>query len=268
MRCDHEFDNLLKKCTNDAYSKEENETAPEPVRKRKRVAHLSDFIILDKGVQEATSYDHHADCDQESASHIELKRQYFEILDCLTNSMDTRWNQTDFKVVQMMENLILNACNNEKVRTEDAECLESMYGTYWQDASLRDDLTNLPFLLKMYNSDQSHPAVKHVTRIHTVCNVFNNMKSAKLSCPAIHVLLKLYKTIPMSSSTAERSFSALRRLKNWTRARTCANHLNNIMFATIHKKRLDDLDCEMLASEFSERNDRRRSYFGSFKKCA
>ena len=197
-------------------------------------------------------------------SGTELFRQYCEILDCLIKSIDTRFDQTDIGVLRKVERLILDAYNEDHASTDDIEQLRGSYGKFWFQTNLKEELPNLPFLLKMYNSDPSHPTIKRVTKIVTVCSIFNTIKSAKEMCPAIHALLRLYLTIPMSSATAERTFSVLRRLKDWTRSRSCANHLNNIMFATMHKQRLDDLDCKSIAREFVGRNDRRRVYFGPF----
>ena len=63
--------------------------------------------------------------------------------------------------------------------------------------------------------------------------------------------------MPLSSSTCERSFSAMRRLKTWLRAKAKANHLNDIMFVHIQKTDFDKLDINLVAKEFVQRNDRR-----------
>ena len=87
------------------------------------------------------------------------------------------------------------------------------------------------------------------------------MPSAKLQCPEVHRMIKLYKTVPLSSSTCERSFSVMRRLKTWLRAKAKANHLND-MFAHIQKTDFDKLDINLVAKKFVQRNDRRKDYFG------
>lgn len=40
--------------------------------------------------------------------------------------------------------------------------------------------------------------------------------------------------------------------------------LNNVMFAHIHKKAMDEINFERVASEFINLNDRRKRYFGSY----
>jgi hypothetical protein len=54
--------------------------------------------------------------------------------------------------------------------------------------------------------------VKQVTRISTICDIFNEQPSSKKLLSEVHTLLKIYLTIPVTTSTAERSFSALKRI--------------------------------------------------------
>ena len=51
--------------------------------------------------------------------------------------------------------------------------------------------------------------IKQVTRIQTLCQVFNNQPSLKILLSEIHNLLRIYLTIPVTTSMAECSFSAL-----------------------------------------------------------
>ena len=83
--------------------------------------------------------------------------------------------------------------------------------------------------------------------------------------PELHKLLQLYSSIALSSATAERTFSAMRRrIKSWTRSSMTANSLSNKMFANLHKQRIDNVNLETVASDFIARSERRKSYFGRF----
>ncbi len=77
-------------------------------------------------------------------------------------------------------------------------------------------------------------------------------------------MIKLYYTIPLTSASCERTFSAMRRLKTWLRANTGANHLNDNKFANIQKSDMDRVDIKSVATEFIEKNDTRINYFGKF----
>ena len=65
-----------------------------------------------------------------------------------------------------------------------------------------------------------------------------------------------------SSATAERSFSALKRLKSYLRTTMSQERLNHVTVLHVHKERLDTVNTDKLTAEFVSRNDYRRSVFG------
>ena len=71
--------------------------------------------------------------------------------------------------------------------------------------------------------------LKKVTSVNTVCEVFNKCSFARKMMSEVDRLLSLYLTIPMTTATAERSFSALRRLKNYLRTTMTQQRLNHII---------------------------------------
>ena len=77
-------------------------------------------------------------------------------------------------------------------------------------------------------------------------------------------MLNLNYTIPLTSATCDRSFSAMRRMKTWLLVNTVANLLHDIMFANIQKAQMDDLNIKAVAQEFANKNEERINYFGSF----
>ena len=51
------------------------------------------------------------------------------------------------------------------------------------------------------------------TRVQTLCEGFNQQQSLKIFLTEVHKLLKLYLTIPVTTASSERNFSALKRIK-------------------------------------------------------
>ena len=92
--------------------------------------------------------------------------------------------------------------------------------------------------------------------------VFNAILAAKVGSPEIRLLLMLYRTMLLSMSMCERSFSVMIREKTWVRCKSGQNHLNNIMFSSIHQKAMDEINFERAASEFLQHTDGRKHYFG------
>ena len=72
--------------------------------------------------------------------------------------------------------------------------------------------------------------VKEVTTVNTICELMNLSSFGKTIFSVINKLLHLYQTVPMTSSTAERSFSALRRIKDYLRSTMTQAWLNHLMF--------------------------------------
>ena len=80
----------------------------------------------------------------------------------------------------------------------------------------------------------------------------------------VEVLIRILLVVPVSSCEAERSFSALRRLKTWLRSTMAQERLNNIVVCNVHQERLDKLNIKIICQEFVGSSDTRKSTFGSF----
>ena len=184
-----------------------------------------------------------------------LRKSFFEAIDAISSSLEQRFQQEDLSTLKRIEEVLLKSMKNRGVDLIILKC------GFLDKEMVERQLDDLPTILGLYNAERELK-ITNVTRIGTVEDIFNAMPSAKLQCPGVHRMIKLYKTVPLSSSTCERSFSAMRRLKTWLRAKAKANHLNDIMFAHIQKTDFDKLDINLVAKKFVQRNDRRKDYFG------
>ena len=80
----------------------------------------------------------------------------------------------------------------------------------------------------------------------------------------VHKLLRLYLSIPMTSATAERIFSTLRRLKSYLRSTMTQKRLNHLILLNSHKEILDEICIIDVAKEFVSRKETRIDYFGYY----
>lgn len=73
--------------------------------------------------------------------------------------------------------------------------------------------------------------------------------------PNIHVLLKILAVLPVSTASAERSFSTLRRLKTYLRSTTSENRLTGLALLNIHRQYTisDDMVIDKFASSGTAR---------------
>ena len=56
---------------------------------------------------------------------------------------------------------------------------------------------------------------KKVTKLSTIIELFLDTQNINILFSEVENLIRKYLTIPMSNATAEKSFSALKRLKNY-----------------------------------------------------
>ena len=157
---------------------------------------------------------------------------YFQTCDLLLNELQDRFEgNCNLAPVMALESLLVKAANGEDSNTE----IESL-----QDSCFADDLDftalrrHLPFLVD--GVKQSDPRIRKVTTVQTVCSAMNSNKTYKQMLPEVQKLLRLYLTVPVTTSTSERSFSALKRLLTYLRATMTEKRLIIACFYTYIKK--------------------------------
>ena len=106
--------------------------------------------------------------------------------------------------------------------------------------------------------------IKEVTSVRTIATAMNKSEIYKGMLQEVDKLLKLYFTFPVTTATAERSFSSLRNIKTYLRSTMTSNRLNNLFLLYVHKKVTDSLDLHKIGNDFVNVNNRRQNYFGRF----
>ena len=88
-------------------------------------------------------------------------------------------------------------------------------------------------------------------------------KDVLMMLPEFSKVLKIYAVLPISSCEAERSFSALRRLKTYLRSNMGQNRLSSLALMHIERNIVNNVlkeDMNLLIDMFA-RNKKRDSYF-------
>ena len=199
------------------------------------------------------------------ASPKELYRKlYFEVIDIVINELRKRFQHPSFAMLQHMESLMLTSINGGKVNPSESFC--SMYSEDIDIDKLKMQLSLLPDLLRTANNEMSGHGVpiRKVTSIRTVIDLMNSNTLTKSLLSQVDTLLRIYLTIPLSTSTAERAFSTLRRLKNYLRSTMTQERLNHAIILHTHKGMTDEIDLKQIATDFVNKNERRRNYFGQY----
>lgn len=79
----------------------------------------------------------------------------------------------------------------------------------------------------------------------------------------VEALVRLMLVRPASSCEAERSFSALRKLKTYLRSTMTQKRLNHVAVCYVHKTMLDRIDIRNIAKIFLSKCEVRKNTFGS-----
>lgn len=75
--------------------------------------------------------------------------------------------------------------------------------------------------------------------------------------------IKILAVVPTNSCTAERSFSALRRLKTFLRSTIGQSRLNDVAIIHIHKEIAEKIDLDEIANQFILVNNLRKNTFST-----
>ena len=73
--------------------------------------------------------------------------------------------------------------------------------------------------------------------------------------------MQLILVMPATNATSERSFSALRRVKNYLRSTMTQQRLNNLMVLHVHKDITDQIELKAVATEFVADSEHRLNIF-------
>ena len=82
--------------------------------------------------------------------------------------------------------------------------------------------------------------------------------------PGFSKLIRLVLCMPVTTCTAERSFSALRRLKTYLRSTMSQERLNHTAVLNCYSEEVESLDFPALINEFIQRNPIRTSTFALY----
>lgn len=185
---------------------------------------------------------------------------YFEAIELVAGEVERRFDQPDLKIIKDLEMLLLQAANGELCMEQGymSEALSSYIEGDIDGARLRVQLPMLPDMIKTAFDG----SIKKVTTLRTLTDAMNKSNIYKGMLSEVDKLLKVYFTFPVTSATAERAFSSLRRLKTFLRSTMTQCRLNNLFLLYIHTGMTDMLDLTKIAKEFVSVNSRRSNYFG------
>ena len=140
------------------------------------------------------------------------RKEYYDAFDVVIAELNCRFDIPAFSIMKEMESILLQSFNGVHVSFSDHFC--TLYKDELNLERLKVQLLMLPDLLKTANEGETL-RIHTVTSIGTVIQLMNLNSFSQSFLSEVNNLLRIYLTIQMSSATAERTFSTLRRLKNY-----------------------------------------------------
>ena len=131
---------------------------------------------------------------------------YFEALDYACGEVQRHFVQSDLATVSEIESLLLDASNG-KTLTDISPKVQEFFRK-------KIDLSRFEVQLQMLLKT-AYQGSKKLTSIRTVADALNQSDVVK---GEVDKVLKAYLPFPVTSATAERVFSSLRRIKTFLRS--------------------------------------------------
>ena len=172
-----------------------------------------------------------------------------------------RFHQPSLQIAERLEHVLLSF-NNPPTPLASTFIAESLnvYAKDFDIEKLSSELILLPTIIK-----QASIAKTTAITIADLQQLLRSVPKTSLDfIPQYVKLLKLFLCLPFSTATAERTFSALRRLKSWMRSTMTQKRLCAFAICNIHKEVTRALSPIPLCKQFAERTQERAHVFGHF----
>ncbi|KAL4154101.1 hypothetical protein QTP88_001934 [Uroleucon formosanum] len=161
--------------------------------------------------------------------NLNYRRLFSEILDNILNQIKSRFESMGKLEFFSLLNSELYEKYNKVFPDNELKCLDEQYGRFFDILRLKNELHVL------YSSeDFKNKPIFEIIK-------FMNLNKLDLGLKEVYKLATLIATIPSTTASAERSFSALKRIKTYCRSTQGQDRLSSLAILSIEKKILDDL---------------------------
>lgn len=174
-----------------------------------------------------------------------LRATYFAGLDGITGEIEERFNQPGFAAYDNLEKLLNSKVEDwtDEMKNEAAK----------RGVCVKDLQTELEFLFRTIPSQNLNSLVDKMKMLQP---------DSRLLFTNVDRLIQNLLVVPISSATAERSFSLLRRVKCYLRSTMSQVRLNHLCIMSTYQEELDNLDLDK-AIELFINSEHRFKIFGN-----
>lgn len=207
---------------------------------------------------ESESTPHHFSSPEEY-----YRRMYYEILDCTITSLNERFQCESMDFLKKIENFLIKKSEED----EEEHCTDS-----------DSHVDNVDEIISFYKED-GFEKNRLILHRNMFIDLFVEKKGRKpkdasdiivFARENVHLqelmsqmfrLIRILLTIPCTTVTCERSFSALRRLKTYLRSLLLAERLNHIAILHIYRNIVQNMDLDPIIKKWILKNRMREATF-------
>lgn len=171
---------------------------------------------------------------------------YYCILDQVINELEKRFDNNS-----AILNGISSLDPNSKLFLNVSLLLPLAQSYNCEIETLKSELQILPKSLKNYEN-------KFTTKINYIFNLYDFLNEYQIAFSELHKLCLISITIPVSSAGCERTFSCLKRVKNYLRNKLMDSHMSNLSVIAIGKLEAKSLNIDDIINEFASLHQNRR----------
>ena len=187
------------------------------------------------------------------------RQQYYEALDLIISTITDRFDQPGYMIYKQLEDLLLKAIRKEDIE-DSIVAVTSFYHSDIDAAQLR---LHLDILASNFPNDARATASARDIKDY----VMKMSSSERELIGEVSNLIQIYLVLPSTNAISERSFSALRRVKNYLRTSMSQERLNHLLLLHAHKQLTESMDLITVANDFVAQSEHRYAQFGKFSEA-
>lgn len=176
---------------------------------------------------------------------------YFTVLDTLVTQTDERFN--DFRnTVTYFRSL-----DPSHISEENRDSFRRLCEIYKNDINIEEANVEYDTFKNVYASIR--PSLSSELQLKEVLPFLIEKQMAP-GLPNLSILYKIYLTLPVTSATAERSFSRLKLIKNYLRSTMTNERLSALALLSIERDLAENIDFESTINRFASMKSRRKQF--------
>lgn len=195
------------------------------------------------------------DSEKEPNSKNLFYKIYCSIIDSLCDELETRFNFSNVDKIAASYSIITT---NEKL---DFTMIKSRLGPYIDLVDQEKLVAELELWFQFKKSQNFiFDEIPKEQKLIRIVEFFLRPNVSGIF-PNIFDLFRIYLTVPISNANSERSFSVLKRLKDYLRNTMTQKRLGDICLINIEPEEADNVDLEKIIDCFALEKNRRLKFF-------